>query len=149
MTVWHIAQYNIARLKAPLDSPLLADFVAALDRVNGLGDATPGFVWRHQTAEGNSTAIRVRGDNMMIINFTVWESIEALYAFTFTGEHLEVYRRRRHWFEHLDYPFSVLWWVPAGHLPGIDEANARLDALIANGPTAEAFTFKRRFPAPA
>lgn len=145
---WHIAQYNIARLKEPLDAPLLADFVADLDRVNGLGDAADGFVWRHQTAEGNSTAIRVRGDDMMIINFTVWRDIEALYAYTFTGGHLEVYRKRRKWFAHLDYPFSVLWWVPASHLPDVDEANARLDALIADGPTPRAFTFKRRFPAP-
>lgn len=145
---WHIAQYNIARLKEPLDAPLLADFVADLDRVNGLGDAADGFVWRHQTAEGNSTAIRVRGDEMMIINFTVWESIEALFEFTYRSAHVELFRRRAEWFEHPDYPYLVLWWIPAGHSPSVEEANDRLDDLVAHGPTPHAFTFKQRFPAP-
>jgi len=145
---WHLAQYNIARLKAPLDDPLLADFVANIDPINALGDRSPGFVWRHQTEEGNSTAVRPRPDKMIIINFTVWESVEALYDFAFKSGHLDVFRRRREWFEHLSYPFAVLWWIPSGHIPTVEEAEERLRHLTEHGPTPHAFTFKQRFPAP-
>lgn len=149
MSAWHIAQYNIARLLRPLEDVANADFVANLERINGLGDATPGFVWRHKNADGNSTDVRVRGDDMMIINFTVWDSIDALWEYTYHSAHVEVFRRRRDWFEHLDYPYLVLWWIPAGHVPSVAEADERLDDLIANGPTERAFTFKQRFPAPS
>lgn len=143
---WHIAQYNIATLVAPLDDPRMADFVANLDPINQLGDRSPGFVWRHQAPDGNSTSVRVRGDDRIVINFTVWESIEALFDYAFHSKHVEVYRRRREWFVHEDdNPFAVLWWVPAGHIPSVDEANERLDHLIAHGPTPHAFTFKQRF----
>ena len=145
----NIAQYNIARLLAPLDDPLLADFVRDLDRINGLGDASPGFVWRLKTADGTSTSVRIRGDERLIVNYTVWSSIEALHEFTFRSAHVEVYRRRREWFELLETPFAVLWWIPSGHVPDIPEAEARLDHLIEHGPTAHAFTFKQRFPAPS
>ena len=145
---YHIAQYNIARFWAPLDDPRNADFHANLVPINGLGDRTPGFVWRYVTADGNSTSQRVRGDPLIVVNFTVWESIEALFEFTYRSGHAEVYRRRREWFEPPDAPYLVLWWIPAGHIPDIPEAEARLDHLRAHGPTPHAFTFKQRFPAP-
>ena len=145
----HLAQYNIARLIAPLDDPRLADFVEALDRINQLGDQSPGFVWRHQTTEGNSTSIRIRGDDALVINFSVWESVEALFEYAFHSAHVEVYRKRRNWFEELREAYAVLWWVPAGHIPSVEEADGRLDYLRERGPTAEAFTFKQRFPPPA
>ena len=134
---------------APLDDPLIADFVAAVDRVNQLGDCSPGFVWRHETEDGNSTSIRVRGDPLIIINFTVWEDAESLFEFTYRSDHAEVYRRRREWFEAPDEAHLVLWWIPAGHEPTVDEGEERLDYLRAHGPTAYAFTFKQRFPRPA
>lgn len=149
MSDWHIAQYNIARLLRPLDDPATADFVRDLDRINGLGDATPGFVWRHKNADGNSTDVRVRNDPMMIINFTVWDSIDALWRFTYHSAHVEVFRRRREWFAHLDDPYLVLWWVPAGYVPSVAEAEERLDDLIANGASPRAFSFKQRFDPPA
>lgn len=145
---YHLAQYNIARLLAPLDDPRLADFVADLDRINTLGDRSPGFVWRHQTADGNSTSVRVRGDPSIIINFTVWESVEAVFEYAYHSAHVELFRRRREWFEEMAEPYLVLWWIPAGHIPGVEEADTRLDYLRAHGPTAHAFTFKQRFPAP-
>src|SRR5438093_4571965 len=136
---YHVAQYNIARLVATLDDPRLADFVANLDRVNALGDRASGFVWRHQTEEGNSTAIRVRGDPLIIINFTVWESIESLFEFTYRSSgHAEMYRRRREWFEAPSEAHLVLWWIPAGHIPTVDEGEERLDYLRAHGPTPQA-----------
>lgn len=142
---YHLAQYNIARLLEPLDSPRLADFMAALDPLNSLADDSPGFVWRHQTEDGNSTAIRVRGDPMIIINFSVWESIESLFEYAYHSQHVEIYRRRRDFFEHMDLPYLVLWWIPAGHEPSVEEAEERLDYLREHGPTPYAFNFKNRF----
>jgi hypothetical protein len=146
---YHLAQYNIARLVAPLDDPRIADFVANLDRVNRLGDCAPGFVWRHQTEEGNSTAVRVRGDPLILVNFSVWEDAESLFEFTYRSGHAEMYRRRREWFEPPSEAHLVLWWIPAGHVPTVDEAEDRLDYLRARGPTPRAFTFKQRFCPPS
>ena len=146
---YHLAQYNIARLAAPLDSAQLADFMAALDPLNGLADRSPGFVWRHQTEEGNSTSIRVRDDPMIIINFSVWESVEALFEYAYHSDHVQIFRRRREFFHEFGSPYAVLWWVPVGHEPSVEEAEERLDHLREHGPTERAFTFKARFPAPS
>ena len=140
----HIAQVNIARAKAPLDSPLLAEFSALLDPVNALADAAPGFVWRLEDDSGNATAIPVFDDDELIVNMSVWDSIDALWGFVYSGEHLAVMRRRREWFERMEL-HMCLWWVPAGHSPDVREAEERLLHLRANGPTPRAFTFKQRF----
>ena len=145
---YHLAQYNLARLLAPLDHPQVADFVANLHRINELGDRSPGFVWRLQTDDGTSTSVRVRGDELVIVNFTLWESAEALFEFTYRSEHAEMYRRRRDWFEAPTEAYLVLWWVPVGHIPAVEEADERLDYLRAHGPTPYAFTFKQRYPPP-
>lgn len=148
MATYHLAQCNVARLRAPLDSPLLAGFVAALEPVNQLADRAPGFVWRLQTEDGDATSIRAFPDDMLIVNLSVWESVETLGAFVYGGEHRAVMRRRREWFERLDDAYLVLWWVPAGTLPTVDDARQRLDALRRAGPTADAFTFKSPFTPP-
>lgn len=145
---YHLAQYNIARLRAPLDSPQLADFMSALDPLNKLADESPGFVWRHQTDEGNSTSVRVRGDPMILINFSVWEDVDSLFEYAYHSEHVEMYRRRREFFGEHAQSYSVLWWVPEGYEPSVEEAEERLDLLREHGPTARAFTFKKRFPPP-
>ena len=144
----HIAQLNIARAKAPLDQPLLADFVAQLDAVNALAEASPGFVWRLKSDSGNGTDIRAYDDPLMIVNMSVWESIESLFDFAYRTSHTKVMNRRKEWFESLPGPHMVLWWIPAGTVPTVEEAKRRLDHLAAHGPTAAAFTFKARFPAP-
>ena len=144
----HLAQLNIGRTKAPLDSELLSGFVEGLEHVNALADSSPGFVWRLQTDEGDATSIRAFEDELMIVNMSVWESIDALWDFVYAGDHLAYMRRRREWFERIE-AHMVLWWVPAGHLPSVDEALDRLEHLRANGPSEHAFTFKQRFPAPA
>jgi hypothetical protein len=144
----HLAQLNVARMLAPLDSPPMADFVAALEPINALGDGSPGFVWRLQTDDGDATAYRVLGDDMMIVNLTVWESVEALADFAYRSNHKDVMRRRREWFEKMDEAYLALWWVPAGHIPTIKEAEERLLHLRAHGPTAHAFTFREQFPPP-
>jgi hypothetical protein len=138
MAALHLAQLNVARAKAPLDSAELAEFMALLDPVNELADGAPGFVWRLEGEGGDATSIRAYDDDRIIVNMSVWESIDALWDFVYAGGHLDVMRRRRE--AHL-----VLWWVPAGHLPTVDEAIERLDLLEARGPSPEAFTFKVRF----
>jgi hypothetical protein len=144
----HLAQVNIALPKEPLESPLLADFVAWLEPVNARADGADGFVWRLQTDEGDATAIKAFNDDRLIVNMSVWESIEALEAFAYRDRgHLAVVRRRREWFERMD-TFMVLWWVPAGHRPTVEEAEDRLALLRQHGPTQEAFTFRDRFPDP-
>jgi len=149
MTDFHLAQFNTARALAPLDDPLLADFMAQLDEINGLAERSPGFVWRLQDASGNATTIRAYDDPRMLINLSVWESVEALFDFAYKTDHTRVLARRKEWFEYPDGPNLVLWWIPAGTLPSLAEAAARLVHLGAHGPTAHAFTFKQRFPSPA
>lgn len=145
---FHLAQYNIAKLVAPLDSPQLVDFMAALDPLNRLADESPGFVWRHQTEEGNSTSVRVRDDPMIIINFSVWEDVDSLFEYAYHSAHVEIFRRRREFFHEHAKPYLALWWVPAGHEPTVEEAEERLRHLEEHGPSPHAFTFKKRFPSP-
>jgi uncharacterized protein DUF3291 len=141
-TKYHIAQINIARLRAPLDSPQLAGFVSRLEEINALADRAEGFVWRLQTPEGDATYLRPFDDDMIIVNMTVWESVEALKNYVYKTAHAELLRQRREWFEHFDGSYLAMWWVPAGHIPGIDEAKKRLQHLEEHGPSQFAFTFK-------
>ena len=145
---YQLAQVNIGRLLAPVDSPQIAEFMAALDPINALADASPGFVWRLQTADGNATAIHSFDDDLIISNMSVWESIETLRAFVYTTAHTGVMRRRREWFETYVTSYMALWWVPVGHRPTIDEAKDRLAALDRDGPTPFAFTFRQPFDPP-
>ncbi|SFK81583.1 protein of unknown function [Amycolatopsis sacchari] len=142
-----LAQVNIARLKAPLTDPQLADFVAALDPVNAIADAAPGFVWRLQTEDGNATAVRAFEDDgpEIIVNMSVWRSVEDLAAFTYSGQHRELLRRRREWFERMREAYTALWWVPDRHRPGTAEAEERIRHLREHGPTPHAFTLKVTF----
>jgi hypothetical protein len=145
----HLAQVNIALPKEPLDAPLLTEFVEWLEPVNARADSAPGFVWRLQTEDGDATGIRAFGDDRLIVNMSVWESIQALATWVYRDRgHLAVVRRRREWFEKMD-TFMVLWWVPAGHHPTVTEAEDRLELLRREGPTPDAFTFRRRFPEPS
>ncbi len=145
---YHIAQLNIARARVPLDDPLLADFMAQLDAVNAMAEASPGFVWRLKTDSGNATDIRAYDDPRMIVNMSIWDSIEALFAFTYKTAHTKVMNRRKEWFEPLAGPHLVLWWIPVGAEPTVVEAQQRLEYLAHHGPTATAFTFKVRFAPP-
>ncbi|MEJ7876396.1 MAG: DUF3291 domain-containing protein [Solirubrobacterales bacterium] len=146
---FHLAQLNIARFKAPMDSAFMDGFNALLDPVNAIADASPGFVWRLQTDDGNATSLRIFGDENQLINMSVWESADALWDFVYSADHLAVMRRRREWFSRMAEQFMCLWWVPAGHLPDIPEAEERLTYLREHGATDQAFTFKARFSAPA
>jgi hypothetical protein len=141
----HVAQVNVARALAPLDAPLLADFVAALAPVNALADAAPGFVWRLQTEDGDATAVRIDDDPQVIVNLSVWTSLEALWAFVYGSAHVGVMQRRRQWFERPVEMHLALWWVPAGKVPTVAEAIARLTEHRHAGPAPRAFDFKQPF----
>src|SRR4051794_33829448 len=141
----HLAQINLARLRAPLDSPQLTAFVAALKPVNALADSAPGFVWRLQTDEGDATAIRAFDDDMLIVNMSVWESMDALQGFVYrNAAHRDIMRRRNEFFDRPE-TYLVLWWIAAGTLPTVDEAKERVELLRAGGPSPAAFTFRQPF----
>jgi hypothetical protein len=144
-----LAQLNIALPVAPLTDPELAGFVAALEPVNALADAAPGFVWRMQTEDGDATAIRGFGDDRLIVNMSVWTCVETLGAYVYSGLHREVMARRRQWFSRMRDAYQVMWWVPDGVRPTVADAEERLEHLREHGPTPYAFTFRTPFPAPA
>jgi heme-degrading monooxygenase HmoA len=144
----HLAQFNIARMVAPLGSDAMAGFEQGLDPVNAVADRSPGFVWRLEDDEGHATSYRPYEDDRLIVNLSVWESIEALRDFTYRPEHTAFLRRRRAWFEPASEAILVLWWVPEGHRPTVAESVDRLDRLRRHGPTPEAFTFRDRFDPP-
>ena len=146
---FHLALLNIGRVRAPIDSPQLKDFMDGLDSINALAERSPGFVWRY-TSPGlnNATATRPFEDDDVLINFAVWQDREQLWEFVYRSQHLEYLVRRREWFQHMAEPFLVLWWIPAGHIPTLAEARQRLDQLRRDGPSPEAFTFRQPFAAP-
>ena len=148
MALYHLAQMNIARVRAPMEDPIMEGFRTQLDPVNAIADKAPGFVWRLQTEAGNATSIHAWQDPRILVNMSVWTSLEALHAYVYSGAHVPLLRERRQWFEPFDGPMLVLWWIPAGHIPTVEEGKARLALLAERGPTPEAFTFRQSYPPP-
>ncbi|HEX9139671.1 MAG TPA: DUF3291 domain-containing protein [Steroidobacteraceae bacterium] len=146
MSQFELAQLNVGIIRAPMDSPVMAEFAANLDRINALADGTPGFVWRLQTETGDATAIRPFENENNLVNMSVWRDMESLRRFVYRSAHVEIMRRRREWFEPMREAYMVLWWVPKGHRPDVTEAIAKLDTLRKAGPSPEAFTFGQAFP---
>lgn len=142
MSMLQIAQVNVARMKGPLESPVMEGFVARLEEINALADRSPGFVWRLQTPEGDATYLRPFADDRILINISVWQTVETLREFVYRTAHAELIRDRKSWFEQFAGAQLAMWWVPAGHTPGVDEARKRLEHLEAHGPSQYAFTFK-------
>jgi hypothetical protein len=141
ITGHHLAQFNIARVRYPLDDPRMAEFVNNVERVNGLADKIPGFVWRLQDESGNAMNMRVYDDPSILPNLTVWENVQALERFVWQTLHQRFYARRDKWFTPIKTTL-VLWWVPAGHRPTMAEGVARRDHLIAHGPSDYAFGWR-------
>jgi hypothetical protein len=146
---YHLAQINIGRLIAPIDDPKIAGFIAQLEPINALADRAPGFVWRLQSESGNATDIAYNDDPTILLNMSVWESLEALREYVYKSVHMKVLRDRAEWFEKLDKPYYCLWWVPAGHIPTVAEGRERLEHYQANGATPFSFWFSQQFPQPA
>jgi hypothetical protein len=147
MSAYELAQLNIARMKEPLESPTMADFVANLERINALAESSPGFVWRLQTEEGDATALRPLGDDTLV-NVSIWRDVESLNKYVYESAHVEIMRRRKEWFDRMSEAHMVLWWVPQGHRPSVVQALERLQLLRTQGPSPDAFTFRHAFPPP-
>ena len=144
-----LAQVNIARALDEMDTPTMADFAAGLEEINALAEASPGFVWRLQSDDGDATSIRpYPDDDLMLINMSVWASVEALADYVYRTHHVAFLRRRHDWFERMSGVATALWWVLDGHEPTPQEAKERLAHLQAHGPTPYAFTFREPFAAP-
>jgi hypothetical protein len=146
---WHVAQVNVALLNAPLDAPATRSFVELLDPINALADGSPGFVWRLQTGDGDATSIRVFDDDLIIVNLSVWETIDDLRAYVFASDHGGVLRRRRDWFAKMPAAHLAIWWTPVGSLPTVVDAARRLELVRERGASLDAFTFREPFPPPA
>ncbi|MBV7330008.1 DUF3291 domain-containing protein [Chloroflexi bacterium TSY] len=147
MTSYQLAQLNIAQLKYAINSPEMSDFVNNLDRINALADSAPGFVWRLQTEDGDATSIRFFGSDTLV-NMSIWEDVASLHDYVYRTAHAEIMSRRKEWFERMEEAYTVLWWIPKGKIPSLNEAKERLEKLRLLGPTIEAFTFKKVFPPP-
>jgi hypothetical protein len=145
----HLAQINIGRLEAPIDDPQIEEFVAQLDAINAQADAAPGFVWRLQSASGNATDIPFNDDPSVMVNMSVWESLESLRNYVYRSDHMRVLRDRGKWFEKMDKPHYCLWWVPAGHIPSVAEGRERVEHYQRRGSTQYSFWFSQYFPAPS
>ena len=146
MSACRLAQANVARMRGPLEDDVMAGFAARLEPLNVLADESPGFVWRYQTDEGGATEVRVFNDELILFNMSVWESIEALENFVYRSDHIEALQKKAEWFERASRASLALWWIEAGHLPSVEEAKERFDMLWRDGPSADVFTFKDRFP---
>jgi hypothetical protein len=145
---YQLAQMNLANLKAPLESPQLAGFVAELGRINALAESSPGFLWRLQDDAGDATALRPLGADILV-NMSVWQDVASIRRYVYESEHLQFLRRRREWFVQSAGPQLVLWWLQAGSIPTVVEGLEKLALLRAQGPTAAAFTFASQFPVTA
>jgi len=144
---YQLAQLNIARLSAPIDSPQLSDFVDNIDRINCLAESSAGFVQRVPIASDDPEAHALFGPDY-VVNLSVWQDANALYDFVYRHEHLQILRRKQEWFQSVNEAHMVLWWVPSSHCPDLVEASERLATLRKLGPHPEAFTFRKRFDPP-
>jgi len=145
---YHLAQINIARLVAPLEDPRIAEFVALLEPINALADEASGFVWRLKSETGNATDIAYNDEPFVIVNMSVWESVEALRTYAYKSDHAKVFRDRAKWFEKLERPGYCLWWIPLGHIPSVAEGRERLEHYQKNGASPYSFWFSQHFPQP-
>ena len=143
MAEFQLAQLNIARMLYPFDSPSMAGFVENLDRINGLADQSPGFVWR--LVDEDEPAADHPFDDQTLVNLSVWEDLHSLRDFVYGSDHVEIMRGRKAWFQKIAGAHQVLWWVPAGHRPTENEAHERLRYLQENGPSPRAFNFRIAF----
>src|SRR5262245_44990338 len=134
-TTYDLAQVNVMRVKAPLDSPALAAFIAAIDPINAIADAAPGFIWRLKNAYDGESPLRLFDDDTVLVNMSTWRSLEALTDYVYRTDHVEIMRRRREFALPIAEAYLALWWVARGHVPTVAEAEERLRHLRAHGPT--------------
>lgn len=145
---FHLAQVNIALLKAPIDDPLLAGFVARLEEINTLADNSSGFIWRLKTEQNDATSIRPYDDDRILINLSIWDTPESLREYVYQSAHSDVMRQRKMWFDKFEGMYYALWWIRRGDIPTIEEAKHRLDHLQKHGESGYSFSFAKIFPMP-
>ena len=143
--IQYLAQVNIARMLAPLDNPVMADFVNNLDRINAVAEQSEGFVWRLVDDSNNATAIKIFDDDYLIVNMSVWKSMQDLFNFTYRTAHLEIFKRKKEWFSKMEDSHMAFWYISSEHIPTVKEAEERLIYLNQYGETPYAFTFKSKF----
>ncbi len=146
---YQLAQVNVARARAPLDSDLMHGFTSAIDEINALAEASPGFIWRFKTDAGNATSVQAFPDPLLVVNMSVWADVTLLKNYVFRSMHGRFFVRRAEWFEPMQTPHAAMWWIPASTLPTLEDAKARLQLLAERGETKDAFTFRAPFNAPA
>jgi Domain of unknown function (DUF3291) len=145
---YQLAHLNVARMRATLDSPVMAEFVAQLDAMNAIADGAPGFVWRMVEEDANDPALIALGP-LMLVNLSVWRDAQALSHYVYRSAHAGVLKERARWFLPQERATTVLWWVPGGHIPSLQEATYRLVGLQDSGPSLRAFGFRHLFPRPS
>ena len=148
MAEFQLAQINVAQAVAEMDSAVMSGFVSRLDEINAMADAAPGFIWRLQSEDGDATSINVFDDELMLINMSVWDSIESLKVFVYRTVHVELIQDREAWFGRMGTPHQALWWIPTGHIPTEQEGKDKLAHIQEHGPSQQAFSFGRSFPKP-
>lgn len=149
MSGHHLAQVNLGRFHHPIDDPRNTEFADALERINLLAERQPGFVWRLKgDDDAPSSYLQIADDPLLAINLTVWETAEHLWDYVYRTEHVDYLRRRRQWFQAIDEIYAACWWIPAGHVPDVDEAMKKIDQLERDGPSDDVFGFRRPFPPP-
>ena len=146
---YHLTQLNIGRILFPMDTPEMSGFKDNLDRINALADSSEGFVWRLVGDGSNdATSLRPFDDDTLLVNMSVWQNLEDLKNYVYKSVHTDYLKRRAEWFEKMQDVIVVLWWVPKGHIPTVQEAKERLEHLRTNGSSEFAFSFREAFPAP-
>lgn len=144
---YYLAQLNIAKMKFPLNDPQMADFVNNLDRINGIAESAEGFIWRLKDEQNNATSIKIYNDDFLIVNMSVWKDIDSLFQFTYQTAHVEIFKRRKEWFEKMAEMHMCMWYTSPNYLPSVQDAQERLDHLRNHGETPFSFSFKKRFTA--
>lgn len=148
MKMYQLAQVNVATAKDSMDSEVMKVFNDNLDPINAIAESSAGFVWRLKDEGGNATDITFSDNPNEIVNMSVWESVESLKNFMFKTHHIDFLKRKKEWFETPTEATYVLWWIPTGHIPTIEEAKQKLNLIRKYADTAEAFSFKKVFDSP-
>ncbi len=147
---YQIAEINVARMKGVhINDPIMKEFVDNLDHVNGIAEKSEGFIWRLKDENNDATSFNPYNDEQIIINVSVWETIEALETFVYKTFHTDFLKRRKEWFNSYGKVATALWWIPQGEFPTVEEAVAKLDYLQKNGATPVVFNFRNKFPNPS
>jgi hypothetical protein len=142
---FYLAQINIAKMKAPIDSPLMAEFVENLDTINSLAEKSNGFIWRLKDESNNASSIKIYDDDFLIVNMSVWQNAESLFQFAYHSNHVNIFKKRKNWFEQMKEMHMALWYTSTDSVPTVTEAIERLDFLRLNGETPFSFTFKSKY----